>query len=100
MRTIIIIELQGEIEMDGHGGPGVMSNTDDFYTKVCGCGVVHLSFGATCINMTPAALLAVSDTLREVALTLRNRAAEPASAAQIAASLESNVIHGDFERKV
>jgi hypothetical protein len=65
----------------------IMKDTESFYVRICQCGVIHLCFGAATINLTSEALIAVSETLREVATTLRQ---------QMNASVPANVITGKF----
>lgn len=52
--------------------PCVMTNTDSFYFRICDCGVIHLCFGATTLNLSPEALIAVSETLKEVSAKLKS----------------------------
>jgi hypothetical protein len=47
-----------------------MKDTDSFYVRICGCGVIHLCFGATTINLTEQAVIAVTETLKNVSLEL------------------------------
>lgn len=54
-------------------GQCIMTNTDQFFVKVCGCGVVHLNFGVAVINVTAETAVAISETLREVATELRSK---------------------------
>ena len=54
-----------------HSVPCVMTSSDQFYVRLCTCGVVHLSFGCTVINVSPEAAVAISETLREVTENLR-----------------------------
>ena len=54
-----------------HSVPCVMTSSDQFYVRLCTCGVVHLSFGCTVINVSPDAAVAISETLREVTENLR-----------------------------
>jgi hypothetical protein len=84
--------------MSIHHPPCVMTNTDQFFVRICGCGVVHLSFGPAIINVTQETAIAISETLREVSLELRKRIAcyDPADADQAANNPNSNVVLGRF----
>lgn len=54
--------------------PGsVMTNTDHFFVKVCGCGVVHICWGPTTLNLTREAFIAVSETLKEISTQLKRQ---------------------------
>ena len=68
-----------------------MKDTDSFYIRLCPCGVVHLCFGAATINLTAEALIAVSETLKEVTASLRQK---------LHSSLPDNVIAGNFTSAV
>lgn len=74
-----------------------MTNTDQFYVRICGCGVVHLCFGATTLNLSAETVIAVTETLKEVSQELRvrmmNDTANPDSAMIDA---DGNVIRGHF----
>lgn len=93
----------------------IMRDTEAFYVRICGCGVVHLCFGPTTLNLTQQAVVAVSETLKEVAqeLVLRTLRTEPSSApvssqspnsehdmtqASMISSAIPNVIQGRFQK--
>ena len=50
----------------------VMSDLSQFAVRICGCGVVHLCFGPTTLNITPEARIQLSDSLRKVVLEFQN----------------------------
>jgi len=68
----------------------VMKDMDSFYIRLCACGVIHLCFGSTTINLTSEALIAVSETLKEITPSLRQKHAP------ISTPLPDNVIPGNF----
>ncbi len=77
--------------------PFVMNNTEQFCVRVCGCGVVHLCFGATLINLGPEALIAVTETLREVSSKLRcQMMIDPVNADAATLDSDGTVIRGHF----
>lgn len=84
--------------MSNHHAPCVMTDTEQFLVRICGCGVIHLNFGPAIINMTPEALIAVSETLREVALEVRKRIAreDPVNADDAAIDPNGNIVWGRF----
>ena len=51
--------------------PCVMTDTHQFYVRLCPCGVVHLSFGPAVIHATPETVVAIAETLRELSVGLR-----------------------------
>jgi hypothetical protein len=51
----------------------VLKDTDSFYVKICNCGVVHLCFGPTTLNLTGQAVIAVTETLKQVSEELYSR---------------------------
>ncbi len=57
--------------MSAHYAPCVMTNTDQFSVRLCGCGVVHLTFGVSAVHVSPEALVAMSDILQGVAAEIR-----------------------------
>lgn len=57
--------------MSVHHSPRVMQDAEDFFIRICGCGVVHLNFGVANITATPETVIAMADTFQEVARTLR-----------------------------
>ena len=75
-----------------------MTNTSEFFVRVCGCGVVHLSFGCTIVNVSPEAAIAISETLREVATELKKRipAATPDQSSGTPQEPRDNIIVGNF----
>jgi hypothetical protein len=80
--------------------PCVMTDTEQFYVRVCGCGVVHLCFGATLINLSPEAIIAVTETLKEVSNKLRFQMMDhPVDAGASALDADRNVIRGYFPTK-
>ncbi len=79
--------------------PCVMTDTDSFYVKVCGCGVVHLNFGPTLLNLSPEVLVAVSETLKEVAQGIRLKWNEDlARVDHLTPETDGTVIQGRFPR--
>lgn len=79
----------------------IMKDTDSFYVRICNCGVVHLCFGATTLNLTEQAAIAVTETLKEVSHELLKRQplqSAPALATQ-ALPLSRNVIQGNFTKE-
>lgn len=54
-----------------HSVPCVMTSSEQFFVRVCACGVVHMSFGCTVVNVSSEAAVAIAETLREVTDTLR-----------------------------
>jgi hypothetical protein len=81
--------------------PCVMTTMDSFYVKACGCGVIHLCFGPTTLNLSPEVVIAVTETLREVARDLRNQLIEPERSEKHTANAQEfgNVIQGKFPMK-
>lgn len=81
-----------------HGGPCIMTDTDQFYVRICGCGVVHLSFGVAVINVSIETAIAITETLKEVSTDLRNRLQchDPMNADQATIDPASNVVYGRF----
>lgn len=57
--------------MSAHYAPCVMTSTDQFSVRLCGCGVVHLTFGVSAVHVSPEALVEMSDILRGVASEIR-----------------------------
>lgn len=78
--------------------PCVMSNTEQFFVKLCSCGVVHLNFGPTVVNATPETIIAITETLREISSELRKRLSQEDSVNghQAAIDFDGNVIRGRF----
>ena len=78
--------------------PCVMTNTDQFLIRVCGCGVVHLSFGPAIINVTAEAMIAITETMKDVAATLRQQLAgeDAVNADEVSIDASGNVIFGRF----
>lgn len=106
---IVINFIYGEIMSFHHSVPNVMTNSDQFFVRLCGCGVVHMSFGCTVVNLSPEAAVAISETLREVTdslkIEMRKRMVnslltdktEPLEAQLVTESaLPKNVISGRF----
>jgi hypothetical protein len=88
-----------EKQMSIHKPPCVMTSSDDFYVCVCGCGLVHLSFGPAVVNATPETVIALSETLREVSAALRAKLSSGGAAAEPAApppAQPHNVVRGRF----
>ena len=52
--------------------PCVMTDTNSFYVRICGCGIVHLCFGPTTLNLSPESVVAVTETLKEISAELRS----------------------------
>ena len=75
----------------------IMKDTDSFYVRICNCGVVHLCFGATTLNLTQDAVIAVTETLKEITqeLELRKKR-EPAPPPEIRPNEDGIVIQGNF----
>ena len=84
--------------MSTHHSPCVMTSTDQFLVRVCGCGVVHLNFGPAVIHVTAETTIAITETLKEVAAQLRKQLAayDPVNADQAAIDPSGNVIIGRF----
>lgn len=70
--------------------PCVMTSTEDFYVRLCGCGVVHLSFGSTVLNLSPQVTVAITETLKELSENIRSRQVGEAC---------GNVIRGPFRER-
>ncbi|MEO5970130.1 MAG: hypothetical protein ABIQ95_09400 [Bdellovibrionia bacterium] len=87
--------------MKGHShSPCVMTDTEQFYVRICGCGVVHLCFGATLINLAPEAIIAVTETLKEVSNKLRfQMMGDPVDADASPVDIDRTVIRGYFPPK-
>lgn len=49
-----------------------MTDTEQFFVRVCDCGVVHLSFGPAIVNATPETVIAITETLKGISAELRN----------------------------
>ncbi len=80
-----------------HAVPCVMTNMEQFHVRVCGCGVVHISFGSTVVNVSSEVAIAISETLREVSGELRKRLALQNSGKLDQPTFNSdNVILGKF----
>lgn len=78
----------------------IMSDTSSFYIRICGCGIIHLCFGSTTINLTKNAVIAVSETLKEVVSNLRDRSELKSRLDQTQAELDGpNIINGNFSRQ-
>ncbi len=81
--------------MSIHSPSCVLSNPEQFYVKVCSCGVVHLSFGFAMINTTPEALIAITETLKDVTYELKKKI--KAQSPQLTQEqIIDNVIQGPF----
>lgn len=76
-----------------HAVPYIMTNPEQFSVRVCGCGVVHMSFGCAVINVSPEAAIAISETLREVLGDLRTHLEEKIKKCENS----NNVISGFFD---
>jgi hypothetical protein len=75
-----------------------MTDTEQFFVRICGCGVVHLCFGPSVVNVTLGTALAITETLKEVmdeAFRRARQAGQPVDA-NAATSSESNVVFGHF----
>jgi len=78
-----------------------MTNTDDFYVRICGCGVVHLSFGATTLNLSSEAVIAVTETLKGISREVRTQLKKQMTQLEASApSSEGNVVQGRFPVRV
>ena len=67
-----------------------MTDTNQFFVRLCQCGVVHLSFGPAVIHATPETVIAITETLKEVSTGLRQKlkasiASHPAPVIRLAA---------------
>lgn len=92
----------------GHGNhsSAVMTSIDSFGVKICGCGVIHLCFGPSTINLTQETVFQVTELLNQVSRDLAARASDrlEASATQedspslseVASTEAENVIKGRF----
>jgi hypothetical protein len=75
----------------------IMQDTDSFYVRICGCGVIHLCFGATTLNLTHQAVIAVSETLKEITSELHFKTQMDSITQDPQINSESaNVIQGHF----
>ena len=50
-----------------------MTSMDSFFAKVCQCGVIHVCFGPTMLNLSPEVLIAVTETLKSLSSEVRVR---------------------------
>ncbi len=78
--------------------PCVMTDTEQFYIRACGCGIIHLNFGPAVINVTAEVMIAITETLKEAASELRTRlnAEDPVNSGEAAIDVSGNVIVGRF----
>lgn len=84
--------------MSVHHSSRVMKNAEDFSMRICGCGVVHLNFGATSVTATPEAVIGMAETLKEVAHTLKGslRNHDPVNADPATIDPAGNIVAGRF----
>lgn len=76
----------------------ILKNGDSFYIRICNCGVIHLCFGATTVNLSEEALLAVSETLKDVCHEmLSRRQKEVYVTSNLNKQDENNLIQGNFK---
>lgn len=77
--------------------PCVMTDTTSFFVRICPCGVVHLCFGSTTLNLSPQTVIAVTETLKEVSFEIQSRVlSAPTSDFKTLDTSLANVIHGKF----
>jgi hypothetical protein len=75
-----------------------MQDTDSFFVRICNCGVVHLCFGPTTLNVSEQTVIAITATLKEVSQELislgriQTKKPEPVHAKETSL----NVIQGHF----
>jgi hypothetical protein len=75
----------------------IMKDTDSFYVRICNCGVVHLCFGPTTLNLTPDAVIAVTETLKQVSHELLIKKTTETHPNAPAVELNpGNVLQGNF----
>ena len=55
--------------------PCIMTNTDQFFVRICGCGVVHMNFGCAIINVSYETAIAITETLKDVSTELKRHLA-------------------------
>ena len=81
-----------------HSSPCIMKNTDQFFVRICGCGVVHMNFGCAIINVSSETAIAITETLKEVSHQLRQQleSNDPMNADQATIDSSGNVIKGRF----
>jgi hypothetical protein len=76
-----------------------MTDTDSFFARICGCGVIHLCFGPTTLNLSAEAFLAVTETLKELSAAVRFKRGSGTSgrnSSSIASDVSGTVIQGHF----
>src|SRR5689334_2792438 len=79
--------------------PCVMRDTDQFFVRVCGCGIIHLCFGATTLNLAPEALIAVTETLKDLSDAIKMKMkADPINADAATIGPGGVVVRGNFPR--
>lgn len=59
--------------MHNSHSPCVMTDTEQFYVRFCPCGVVHLAFGPSVVNLSVAAFFSVTESLQSLSAEMRER---------------------------
>lgn len=57
--------------MHSSHSPCVMTDTEQFYVRFCPCGVVHLAFGPSVVNLSRDAFLMVSESLQALSAEMK-----------------------------
>lgn len=79
--------------------PCVFDEKEFFQAKVCSCGVIHLYFGSTTINLSASALKFVAETLNEVVRDQRFiEQTDPVNGNEASLDDIGSVIRGYFPR--
>lgn len=77
--------------------PCVFRETDFFQIKLCSCGVTHLYFGPTTLNLSSESVRMLSHVLNEVVRTQDALSqADPVNSSEAALDGEGNIIKGYF----
>ena len=79
-----------------HDMPCIMTTTEQFYVRLCSCGVVHLNFGYSVVNVSPEAAIAITETLKELSSELRKRVIPPKVEEKEEEPGQNNLIVGKF----
>jgi len=82
-----------------HGSSCVLTDKEQFYVRVCGCGVVHLGFGASSVNVSPDLIPFIAETLAIVARDLEMRR-RTGGIRKEEASIDDagNIVFGNFQK--